>query len=1345
MTDPLSLIGLDLVAARLQDHDLGTLTAEPIRTVLGRAGLAGSSRPLPSSAALLRLGDDASLWVPAPVEAANPKQGQAPLYLHGGRELVLPTIRLFRPLTLASPPAKEATKGSEKATRASEGTTVEYLTLSDWLYDAITLWQFDPIKHDDGSPIRRNDNRPPPPPRSLLHELDRLRPPIPEVLDDVATFVFYALFGADGPSIVRGLRLPAGPMWLRPVGETAFARTISRSLVVTARLHSGSDHPAIPSTNLRAAGYRITPALPRDWGLDPVHTPEGNDIRLTGRLGAGVALHDRKLCPPKGERPPLSASTARLPFAGYDDPRRLLMAANMQAHAVPLTGEEPPRVSMGGDGQDPPGVNLRIAYLAWQGWNHEDAWVLSQSAALRLGTVETLVRTIAIRAIELAPELLVKIDQPVERGQLLVRRLVAPALLCADLRILAEIDDFEETMPLRSEVDDFAPESGTVARIEEWDLHTGRGIPKDWLVSEGLDGAFRSVIRIHIERSLPLAIGDKLANRHGHKGIVGAIVPDDEMPHWRGKPLEALIDPISVLNRSNWGQVYEALAGALVEPGPSNDVRDLTGARVLQDAQAAGADESGCWPIEPPNRGDWLKREVRTVAGVQFVMRMPHHACDKISGNPPPPRLVAKHLRRRSQRLGEMEHWALWAHAKIAEPGDGSKRALTADTLRFARLLESAGFRLSMEGDVIVIRRLPLHEAPPADYKVLSIEKETRPRNSTTEIGDAPDTKVSLRSLDDLYDALDEVTPAAPTVLLLDPPVTIEERKTEGEEARPPITVNWLPLLPACDRPKRRLYDGSQEPHELTADLRRVLRSLLRHTRACQNRDAWKGIEKSTKEGDEKDLSAASKGLTEAEEEVERHQRELSYAVRRLMNDAYGAAVGHSATGQFSSKRSYLRRGLLGRRLSHSARATVSPGGALRLALDEIGLPPALAHTLFGPKLPQDEKAVADAVNGRRVWLKRDPVLHRWGLLPVRVRIVPSDTIRMPASLLGPLGADFDGDTVALFASLPDSPSDFSSCSPPALAWHPIVKDVMFKPGKQYQYGLSLLGKDAERLTALQNALRGAGAPDWPSASDPKKALAEWTELAVKTGPQGLWWAILEYHALCALATNPTMEFRLGNVDELARLEVVRCGAAKDLYGGVEPPKDEQDRLAWEKNRQAMTDILDGKSLDLYCRRENETGIVDPIADVMVAAKASIGQFGGALRRLVYTAGTLRPEDIQKAQTLTEQVTQKALSVKAGKPPLKYADFERQLRRLLQGRQLNETEQQELRALLAEVGKTLEPVWKELGTLITSESKPWLEWLRKPHELAEQVDRAGELRLPVEDLRLRCWLNESPK
>jgi hypothetical protein len=1321
-TSPLARVGLDLVASRLP-IGLGELAAEPMRIVLGRADLAGSSRPLPSSAALLRL-DDQEVWVPAPMEPPEPEEGRGAVYLHGGQELVLPFIRLF------------VSQGDQEPDDAG----VQYLSLSDWLHDAVAAWRFEPLGRDG-------------PPRTLIDHLAEEGPSRAESLAAIARVLWFALFGSASPAAVCGLRLPACPMWLRPAGETPFGRRLARGLVVTARLAADAGRPAVPSTNLRAAAYRIRPAEPRDWGLDPVHTPEGADIRLTGHLGVGVAVRDRKLHW-VGPEPPLSASSARLPFAGCNDPRRLLMAANMQAHAMPLPQSEPPCVRMGlvagapglspvadapgsppGD-EDPPGVNLRVGYLAWQGWNHEDAWVLSESAARRLGTTQTLVQTIASRAVELAPELLVQEGQRVERGELLVRRFVAPALLCSTVETLAALPDLDDRVVLQPEVDDAAPESGTVVQIETWDLRDRSGIPADWHLPDAVSGAFRAVYRIHIERPLPLAVGDKLANRHGHKGVVGAILPDREMPLWDDRPLEALIDPISVLNRSNWGQVYETLAGALLEPGQARDVRSVRGEQVRVEAQRSGADARGRWLLEPPVGRDWLEKEVWAVAGIQFVMRMPHHACDKISGSPVPPPSLGLRLRRRSQRLGEMEHWALWAHGGQgpAAGGDGGLWELSPTAARLRRLLAAAGFAMDVAGKSLRVRRLALDAAPPADMRILSLRKENGTSTRKSKAGGGRET-ASLRPLAELYDALDEVGPETPTALVFDPPLTPPPRRTQGDD-KDEVAYRWLPVLPARDRPPQRLFDGSEEPHELTAGLRRIVRLLRRRQQRRETADADDPSPAHRANGGEdpslarranggEDPSLARRANGGEDPSLARRANgedvELYYAVRRLLSDAGAAAVGRGATGPFSSKLAFLRRGVLGRRVPRSGRATVSPGGTLALDLDEIGLPPALAHTLFGPDLPRAGDALAAAVAGKQVWLKRDPVLHRWGLLPVRVRVVPGDTIRLPASLLGPLGADFDGDTVALFAALPGAPADPAPCSPPALAWHPLLEEAMFKPGKQYLCGLHLLGGHPEALERLQAALRAAGAPPWPDEKDARRALATWIRQAGGPEAKGRWWAVLETHALDALADDPAMGLGLGSAAELAQLPVVQCGAAKDLYSG-----------------QAMDYVLRGESLAIY-RREQRIEQDDPIAAVMVAAKASIGQFGGALRRLIYTAGDLRADDVQRAQCLTEQVTQKALSVKAGEPPLEYADFERQLRRLLKRQRLTEEDREELQRLLKRVSSKLGAIWEALGERMPEEAEAWLQWLRQPHELAELVAEKGEVCLPLDDLRLRAW------
>jgi hypothetical protein len=1306
--------GLDGVAALLSERGLGEISIEPLEFILGCAGPAGSSRPLPSSAARLLLGKHA-VWVPVAEMPAQP--GCAPFYRHGGQTLVMPMVRLF----VRSPADKGATDPPE------------FLTLADWLLDAVNRWRFTPIRGMSGDAQL---------PVTLVSWLERKQRPARQLLGGVAELVRYALFGADRPFQVLGLHLPACPMWLRPAPDGAFARAAARGLVISARINADETKPAVPTTYLRASAYRIRPSKPSDWGIDPVHTPEGEDVRLIGRLGAGVTIADRKLRVPRKTRLPLSASTARVPFAGYNDPRRLLMAANMQTHAVPLEQSEPPRVHMASGRRksagersnlDAPGVNLRVAYIAWRGLNHEDAWVVSESAAQKLVAVEDIIQTVAVRAIELLPEPLVEVGQTVQRGRLLVRRWVAPALLCASLEVLASLPELDERVALQPELDDFAPTDATVVKLERWDLANRRVEIRDesgthtaaatWHVPERTLANCRLVYRVHLRRRLPLAVGDKLANRHGHKGVVGAILPDDQMPRWHDRPLEALIDPISVLNRSNWGQVYEALAGVL--PGQSIDVSDRSAAAVLKAlrAKATDIDLRGCCPIEKPSAGDWLAKGVRAVAGVQFVLRMPHHASDKISGSPVPRGL---RLRRRAQRFGEMEHWALWAHG-VASAKAEIARELTPEAERLGRLLAVAGFGWKVQTGNLVVRPLPLDKALPAGWSAIDLGKA-----SSTE----------------LYQTLDQVAPEAPAALVFDPPLPMPSKKGSGvlslRRSRPPTTniaektlapfmLRWLPVAPACDRPPRRLFDGSEEPHELTRDLRRTVRALTNRHQArkvlAELEREERGLPGSIKAERDEEKSAILKRrfhnlpiLRErACQSLALREIHLQRVLRRLMRTAYVAAVGLTGRGLESHKHSFLRRGVLGHRLERSGRATISPGGPDVQDLNEIGLPEPLLQALFGPELPSDPAQRREFLAGRWVWLKRDPVLHRWGTLPVRVRPVTGDTIRLPASLLGPPAADFDGDTVAVFAHISGALADPAVCRPSAIAWHPLLEEPMFIPGKQYQYGLFLLSQDARRREAFRQELRQAGAPD----CDPSAAgwLSPWVKSASTLKSQGRWWAIVESHALAALAEDPAMNFGVGTVSQLRKLPVVCCKAAKDLYDSTAA-------------RKAMAAILSGKSLAIYGLRRRPAG--DPIAEVMVAAKQSVGYFGGALRRLIYHAGKLTPETVQAAQTLTERVTQKALSIKAGKPPIRYAQYEAQLQRLFHKQNWIRADDPELLELFADA--RFQAILKQLRKAMTDPPPVWLRWLRSPNLLAGLVEEAGAVALPLRDLRLSCWL-----
>ena len=150
-----------------------------------------------------------------------------------------------------------------------------------------------------------------------------------------------------------------------------------------------------------------------------------------------------------------------------------------------------------------------------------------------------------------------------------------------------------------------------------------------------------------------------------------------------------------------------------------------------------------------------------------------------------------------------MEHWALWAHGA----GTNSAAAevnLAPAAARLRRLLYSAGFEMSLDSDAIRVRGYSSIGRRRRDVRQVALTRESRAgrRKRADEGGEDAE---SLRSVADLYDALDAVTPDAPAAFLFNPPLP-----SDGATA-----LCWLPVLPACDRPPRRLFDGSEETHRV--------------------------------------------------------------------------------------------------------------------------------------------------------------------------------------------------------------------------------------------------------------------------------------------------------------------------------------------------------------------------------------------------------------------------------------------------------------------------------------------------------------------------------------------------
>jgi hypothetical protein len=404
----------------------------------------------------------------------------------------------------------------------------------------------------------------------------------------------------------------------------------------------------------------------------------------------------------------------------------------------------------------------------------------------------------------------------------------------------------------------------------------------------------------------------------------------------------------------------------------------------------------------------------------------------------------------------------------------------------------------------------------------------------------------------------------------------------------------------------------------------------------------------------------------------------------------------------------------------------------MELGLDEVGLPVALAQAVFRDNQIHTDDDLLRTCGLERpwVWVKRDPVLHRWGLLWMRARVVPGNAVRLPAAVLGPMGGDCDGDTVAVFRSIPGEEESATPVPPSGMAWDDVLRRPVFMPGRQYLYGLHLLQQDRDRQERLDGDLRAAGAPPWPAGPSAKQALTEWSGHAARHPmTRGEWLSTVERHALLALSQDPGMGLGLVPAKNLKRLGPVQAEAAKqELFAGGGPASETLAAYA-------------GRSLAVFESPPADSTaepVEDTIATVMAPAAAVKGRFGNVPRRLLYAAGQVDADFVRAVQGLSEQANQRVLSVKAGSRPLNYRKFEKHiLKPMLGGREPNYIAlPRDLRELLG--SSEMQAVCQRIVAGIAPNPPAWTRWLLRPTDLSEQLEKSGGcLELPVDDPRVR--------
>ena len=349
------------------------------------------------------------------------------------------------------------------------------------------------------------------------------------------------------------------------------------------------------------------------------------------------------------------------------------------------------------------GRNALVAFLAWDGATYEDAIVIRAGFVHGDGLTSLHLEehTLEVRDTPAGMERLTRAVPHVgdralahldERGIARLGARVGPGdLLVGKVTPRADADaDGAET--LARDIADGAGQPASfgdrlagVERFQRRDAVTDaslrvppgtRGIVVDVVLAEAATGSplphgVQQRVRVTLAQRRPVQVGDKLAGRHGNKGVVSRIVADEDMPFLPdGRPIDVLLNPLGVPSRMNLGQLFETQLGWACRAlgwrvaTPAFDGPDAADVRRL--LVAAGLPADGTVTLYDGRTGAAFAEPV--TVGVQYLLKLHHEVDDKLHARATGPyalltgQPVGGRARGGGQRVGEMEVWALEAH-----------------------------------------------------------------------------------------------------------------------------------------------------------------------------------------------------------------------------------------------------------------------------------------------------------------------------------------------------------------------------------------------------------------------------------------------------------------------------------------------------------------------------------------------------------------------------------------------------------------------------------------------------------------------------------------------------------
>ena len=328
------------------------------------------------------------------------------------------------------------------------------------------------------------------------------------------------------------------------------------------------------------------------------------------------------------------------------------------------------------------GQNIRVAFLSWFGANYEDAIIISEKLLKedRYTSIHIEDYTCDVRDTKLGVEVttpdipnvgeeklknldeegVVRIGAEVRSGDILVGKITpkGESDLTPEEKLLRAI--FGEKAREVKDTSLRLPHGkrGRVVAVREFSRERG----------DKLEAGVIKRIQVDVAQLRKIAVGDKLAGRHGNKGVISKILPEEDMPHLEdGTPVEMILNPMGVASRMNLGQVYETHLGWAAERlGRAMRTPALAGfteEEIKAALAEAGLPEDGKVWLYDGRTGERFGRKV--TVGTMYVLKLIHLVEDKIHMRSigPYSLITQQPLGGKAQfggqRFGEMEVWAL--------------------------------------------------------------------------------------------------------------------------------------------------------------------------------------------------------------------------------------------------------------------------------------------------------------------------------------------------------------------------------------------------------------------------------------------------------------------------------------------------------------------------------------------------------------------------------------------------------------------------------------------------------------------------------------------------------------